>query len=212
MRQILFILIYLTIFNFADGQKYEFSPSGTMDISRLVIDTVIKTKLRISNKVVFNYLDSSYLDSINIRQYFANKFDKILQDTIEYFFIANMTNKSINFRKLNEQLVAEEFSRYGNLGFKPISFFSFPRCGTGINYDDLVLKSNEILIIKSLTKRKTSKIKSQPNCFMKILTRTNGILVSTLYRKPIDNDRFFINSEFQRDFIFNKNQLAFQDK
>ena len=183
-----------------------------MDISRLVIDTVIKTKLRISNKVVFNYLDSSYLDSINIRQYFANKFDKILQDTIEYFFIANMTNKSINFRKLNEQLVAEEFSRYGNLGFKPISFFSFPRCGTGINYDDLVLKSNEILIIKSLTKRKTSKIKSQPNCFMKILTRTNGILVSTLYRKPIDNDRFFINSEFQRDFIFNKNQLAFQDK
>ena len=183
-----------------------------MDISRLHIDTVIKTKLKTSNKVVFNYLDSSYLDTTNIRQYFANKFDTILQDTIEYFFVANLTNKPINFRKLNDRLVAEEFSRYEDFGFKPISFFSFPKCGTGINYDDLVLKPSEILIIKSLTMRKTSKTKSHPNCFMKLLTRTNGILVSTPYQKPIGNDRFYINSEFQKDFMISKSQLAFQDK
>ncbi len=183
-----------------------------MNISRLHIDTIIKTKLKISNKVVFNYLDSSYLDTINIRQYFTNQFDTILQDTIEYFFVANLTNKPINFRKLNDQLVAEEFSRHENFGFRPISFFSFPTCGTGINYDDLVLKPSEILVIKSLTKRKTTKIKSQPNCFMKLLTRSNGVLVSTPYQKPIDNDKFYINSDYQRDFMFSKSQLAFQVK
>ena len=183
-----------------------------MEISTLHIDTLIETKLKISNKIIFKYLDSSYSDTTNIRQYFAKRFDKILQDTSEYFLVVNLTSKPINFRKLNDQLVAEEFSRYENFGFKPISFFYFPKCGTGINYDDLILKPSEILIIKNLTKRKTSKIKSQPNCFMKLLTRTNGILVSTLYQKPIGNDRFYINSEFQRDFMLSKNQLAFQDK
>lgn len=183
-----------------------------MDISCLFIDTVIKTKLKISNTIVFNYLDSSYSDTTNIRQYFGKKLDAILQDTIEYFFVANLTRKPINFRKLNDRLVAEEFSRYENFGFKPISFFLFPTCGTGINYDDLILKPSEILVIKNLTKRKTSKIKSQPNCFMKLLTRTNGVLVSTPYQKPIGSDRFYINSEFQRDFMYSKGQLAFQDK
>ena len=212
MRHILFILLYLAIANYSVGQKYAFSPTGTMDISRLHIDTVIKTKLKISNKVVFNYLDSSYLDTINIRQYFIKEFDTILQDTIEYFFVANLTNKPINFRKLNDRLVAEEFSRYENFGFRPISFFSFPKCATGINYDDLVLRPSEILVIKNLTKRKTAKIKSYPNCFMKLLTRTNGILVSTPYQKPIGNERFYINSSFQRDFVYSKSQLAFQEK
>ena len=212
MRHLLFILLHLTIANYAVGQKYVFSPTGNMDISDLHIDTVIKTKLRISNKVVFNYLDSSFLDTTNIRQYFTRKFDIILQDTFEYFFVANFTNKPINFRKLNDRLVAEEFSRYGNFGFKPVSFFYFPKCGTGINYADLVLKPSEILVLKSLTKRNISKIKSQPNSFMKLLTRTNGILVSTLYLKRIANDRFYVNSDLEKDFLYNKNQWAFQDK
>ena len=182
-----------------------------MDISRLYIDTVVKSKFKISNKVVFSYLDSSYLDTANIRQYFTIKFDSILKDTIEYFFVANLTNKRINFRKLKNRLVAEEFSKYENFRFKPISFFSFPKCGTDINYEDLVLQPSEILIIKNLTKRATSKINSQPNCFVKLLTRTNGVLVSTLYQKPISNDKFYINSGFERDFTFDKPQLAFKD-
>lgn len=188
------------------------APTGKMEPSRLHIDTIIKTKLKSKNKINFNYLDSSYLDATNIRQFFAKKYDAILQDTIEYFFVANLTNKAINFRKLNDRLVAEEFSRYENFGFKPISFFVYPKCGTEINYEDLVLKPSEILIIKSLTRKKMSKVKSLPNCFMKLLTRTNGVLVSTPYKKPIGSNSFYINSEFKKDFVYTNCQLPFGDK
>jgi hypothetical protein len=202
----------LTITKYSIGQKYVFSPTGTMEYSKIYVDTVIKSKLKINGKTVFNYLDSTYSDTLNIRQYFSKKYDILLQDTIEYFFVANLTNKEINFKKLNKQLVAEELGRYENFGFKPLSFFIYPKCGTGINYDDLILKPSEILIIKSLTKRKSSKLQGQPNCFMKLLTGTNGILVSTRYAKPIGNKNFYINSEFQRQFYLIKKQLAFRDK
>jgi len=183
-----------------------------MEHSKVYIDTVIGSKLKINGKTIFNCLDSTYSDTLNIRQYFSKKYDIVLQDTLEYFFVANLTNKEISFKRLNNQLVAEEFGRYENFGFKPLSFFIYPKCGTGINYEDLVLRPSEILIIKSLTKRKTSKSQGQPNCFMKLLTGTKDVLVSTLYTKPIGNSNFYIRSEFEKDFNFIRNQLAFKDK
>jgi hypothetical protein len=183
-----------------------------MERSEVYVDTVVKTNLRVNGKTIFNYLDSSYSDTLNIRKFFSKKYDLLLQDTVEYLFVANLTNKPISFKKLNNQLVAEEFGKYENFGFKPLSFFIYPKCGTGIDYADLVLQPKEILIIKSLTKRRKSVVQGQPNCFMKLLIGSEIVLVSTLYRKPIGNNDFYINSEFEKDFNYIKHRLAFKNR
>jgi hypothetical protein len=193
------------------GQKYLFSPTGVMDMSRFYVDTVVKTKLKANGKIMFNYLDSVYIDSMNVKQLFIKKYNEILKDTIEYFFVANLTNKSIRFKKLDNRLVAEEFGLHDKLGFRPVSFFSYPSCGTGINYDDLVIKSSEVLIIKCFNKRINLDSKSKTNCFAKLLTSTNGVIVSVSYPRVVNNNSFYVNSKHVRYFD-NKNRFAFLDK
>ena len=185
-----------------------------MENSRVYVDTVYKTTLKINNKIIFNYLDNSYVDTLNIEKTIGKKYNLILKDTLEYFFLANLTNKAISIRKLHDHLVAEEYSRFENFGYKPISYFIYPFCASGVDYPDgdLILKPKEVLIIKNLDKRDRHKVKSYSNVIMKLLTNTGGSLLSMPYSKSFDSNRFFILEKYKKDFINEETQLAFPYK
>jgi hypothetical protein len=211
-RFIVILLILLTISNFSLGQKYMFSSTGTMAPSHFYIDTVIKTKLKPNGKIIFNNLDSSHTDSFHLRSFFATKYDSILRDTFEYFILVNLTKKAIRFRKLNQNLEAEEIVNMTSKGFKPISYFLYPSCGTSFERSDLVVNPAEILIIKNLVTRSRTFASSSHNCFARLQTSTNGVVVSTPYKKKIDLTRFYLNANFEKDYFFLKIRFAFTQK
>lgn len=204
------IIIFLLIISInVTGQKYIFSPTGKMEHSQFYVDTIIKTSMKTIDKTVFIFLDNLYLDFLNFRQYFPKKYNRLLRDSLEYFLLANLTNKAIHFKRINSRLIGEELSRYENFGLKPISYFMYPFCAT--QCDSLVLKPSQILIIKSLTKRNSLKLRRPPNSIMKLLTSTNQILYSTRYEKGVGGDNFYINSDFEKDFNRSRHRLAFKD-
>ena len=211
-QKILVVSLFLTITKYSVGQKYVFSSNGIMENSKLYIDTVIKSNLKINGTTIFSYLDNNYSDTLNIRQFFLEKYDNIKKDNLEYFFVINLSDKDLNFKKLDNHLIAEELGRFENFGFKPLNFFRYPRCGTKIDFSDLVLKPSEILIIKNLIKRKPSKIIGEPNCFMKLMLNSNVSLISSAYRKSINNKSFYLNSKYQKDFEYMLKSLAFEGK
>lgn len=212
MRHIITILVLFSFTKYAVAQKYAFSPEGMMDQSQLYVDFGLESKLKTNGKVVFSRFDSSYYDTLNIRKYLGAKYNQLLQDTLEYFFVVNLTGKAITFQTRYDHLVAEEFGTYEGFGFKPISFFCYPKCGVGNVRDDLVLHPSEILIIKNQEKRKLVNVKGQPNCFMRLLTDSGEILTSTPYVKPIGKNNFYMKPRYERNFNSFKNQLAFKDK
>jgi hypothetical protein len=211
-QRFIVILILLTVSNFSLGQKYMFSSTGTMATSHFYIDTVFKTKLKPNGKIIFNYLDSNYTDSFQLRSFFSTKYDSILRDTFEYFILVNLTKKAIRFRKLNQNLEAEELADMTSYGYKPISYFFYPSCGTSFDRRDLVVKPAEILIIKNLVTRSRTFASSSHNCFARLQTSTNGILVSAPYSKKTELMQFYLNAKFEKDYFFQKSRFAFTRK
>ncbi|MFN8306954.1 MAG: hypothetical protein U0T79_09285 [Ferruginibacter sp.] len=212
MKVAILIVFLITFANPVFSQKYLFKQTGTMEQSSLYIDTVVKSTLRITGKIIFTNLDSSYSDTFNIRRFFAKRYETALLDSIEHFIVVNLTNKPINFRKVNTQLVAEEFSSHPDLGFRPISFFLYPRCGTGIDFSELILAPKEILLIRGSNTRNKSTTSSPLNSFVRLSTSTHGNLISRQYRKAIDKTSFYINADYKFDFTNSSWLLAFKDK
>jgi hypothetical protein len=212
MRKALLFILTLSTSNFSFAQKYVFDSGGTMERSQMYIDTVFKTTLKTQNGIFFKKLDITYIDSIKIKKYIPNKLAFILKDTFDYFVLANLTNKIIKLKRVDNQLVTEEFSRYENFGFKPISFFMYPNYSAKLNNEDLNLNPSEILIFKDRNKKRETYSKEPPDCFMKLLTSTNGVLVSEKYKKASDNSNHYIDSGFEKYFNSNRNLLAFPEE
>lgn len=189
-----------------------FSSTGTMQPSQFYIDTVIKTKLKPNGKIIFNYLDSTYSDSLHLRSFFASKYDSILRDSVEYFILVNLTKKAISFRQFyGKNIVGAESAIHEKYGYKPISFFIYPTCGNSYG-PLLILKPTEVLIISNFVLRSKGARPALPNCFARLQTVSNGVIGSTPYRKQIAKTSFYINSVSEKDYFFLEKQFAFQEK
>lgn len=86
MKYTITILSIFIFSTYSNGQKYVFSPTGTMGNSRVYVDTVYRTSLKINNKIVFSCLDNTYADTLNLVKVIGKKYNLILKDTLEYFF------------------------------------------------------------------------------------------------------------------------------
>lgn len=212
MRQILLIILIVLFSNLVLGQNYVFDSGGKMQQSQLYIDTVFKTKIQLQNKLFFERLDSTSVGALKIGSYLLGKLRYVLLDSLDYFILENLTNKPIKIKKIKNQLVAEEVSRYENFGLKPISYFIYPNVHAKLNVEELTLIPFEVLIIKNISKNKKGNLslKNIQDCRMQLLT-SKGILLSTKYIKATGNADHYIDSKFEGQFNSNRNLLAFPE-
>ncbi|HTB52323.1 MAG TPA: hypothetical protein VK718_06065 [Ferruginibacter sp.] len=210
MRHLLITLFVLVFSNIAFGQDYVFDTDGTMKQSQFYIDTAFKTDLKLQNKIIFQKLNSKLEDSINLKKYIPKQYDFLINDTLEYFVIINLTNKEIKLKRIDDRLVIEAMTRYENFGFKPINYFIYPNDEVGLNYDDLSLSPSEVLIIKNNDRKIPVDLKQKPYCVLRLLTSSNGILFSKKYVSETNGSNHYINIQLKKDFDFKK--LAFPNQ
>ena len=194
-------------------QDFQFSPTGKMEVSNLLIDTVLQTDYKkYLNKVEFYKIDTLKINDLRAE----NRLKEIIchrlfdNDSAEYFLLYNSTYKDIKLKRLNNKIVAVEIARNVNGGFQPISFFIYPKCGTGINYADFVLKTGQILIIKNATPKLTGHFLTMAK--FKIRTSSNGILISNEFPIFLDTNAFSVKSEFKNEINHSKRQITLLDK
>jgi hypothetical protein len=211
MRNLLLISVLLIFSNFLVGQKYTFKEGGTMGQSQIYIDTFYHTKLRLNNQILFAIVDKGIVDSLRLGKLFPSKFKQILEDTLLYHMLLNLTRDNIKIQQKNNHLIAQELSKSENFGFKPINFFNYSNCCFGA-CEDFVLEPGQILILKNKGSRKQSSTSDFRNCFMKLQSSTNGVIVSRLYHKTFSYTDFFIDKKFEKDFEAILRHMAFTRK
>lgn len=207
--QLLIILHFSAFSLLCKCQDFQFTPSGKMDASNFFIDTVLQTDYKkYLNKTEFCKVDSAKLNDLraaySLKEIIAKRC--LNNDTTEYYYIYNSTYKDIKLNRLNNKLVAVEIAKdlYGR--FRPVNFFIYPKCGTGVDYSDLVLKTGQILLIK--TKKQSPGTHFQTIARLKIKTSTNGTITSDEFPIQIDVDSFSLNLENKKYFFSNKQQIT----
>jgi hypothetical protein len=209
MIRLLIILQILTLPIISKCQDFQFSPTGKMEVSNFLIDTVLQTDYKkYLNNVEFSKIDSLKLNALRAESQLKQIIYQRLfsNDSTEYFYLYNSTYKDIKLKRLNNKIVTVEIARNANGGFQPMSFFIYPKCGTGINYTDFVLKTGQILIIKNNTPKTVGHFLTMAK--VKIKTSTNGILISTEFPISLDTNSFTVKSDFKNDINYSKRQIT----
>jgi hypothetical protein len=191
----------------SSAQSMLINDSGTIKGSHLYIDTIIDAKLPIENKLIFERIETNG-NSLKLSLYCAEKYSAIIRDSVEYYFIANLTKDTLRLKKLDNRLVGQDYGKHSSGKFKPISLFIYPRSGTGINFSPAVLQPGAILIIKSKTKRTAQQETAAANCFIKIKTNDTTISSKSFGRKIATTD-FYLKSQDAKILYLNKRQMAF---
>lgn len=213
MIRLLLIIQILTLPIISKCQDFQFSPTGKMEVSNFLIDTVLQTDYKkYLNKIEFSKIDSLNLNELRAENHLKEIISQRLfsNDSTEYFLLYNSTYKDIKLKRLNNKIVAVEIARNVNGGFQPISFFIYPKCGTGINYTDFVLKTGQILIIKNATPKSIGHFLTMAK--LKIKTSSNGILISNEFPIFLDTNAFSLKSGFKDDINYSKRQITLLDK
>jgi hypothetical protein len=181
--------------------------------NQILHDTVLQTDYKkYLNKIEFSKIDFRKLNDLRAENELKKTISQryLSSDSTEYFYLYNSTYKEIRIKRLSNRIVAVEIAQNSNGRFQPISFFTYPKCGTGINYSDYVLKPGQILIIKNETQKTSGHLLTLAK--FKIKTSTNGVLISDSFPIYLDINSFSINSIYKNDIIFNKHQITLIDK
>jgi len=179
------------------GQKYIFSSDGKAEQSHLFYDTVVKVKFSSTEKIIFERYNNQLNDSTNLSAILKREYPKFFNDSTEYFLLLNLTDSVLKFSTINKRFISEEYSRYENFGFKSITFFISPKCGFGFNHEDVILKPSEVMIMNNGFFKQPNDFSTKSNCFMKVMSESNNILVSTSYQKRVGSSSFYISDEFK---------------
>lgn len=194
------------------GQDFPYSPKGKMGMSNFLIDTVLHSSRDAhANKLVFAKIDSLQLSELKIKDRLKTMIAQRCRsnDAAAHFLLYNPTGKDIKLKRLNEKLVAIEIARNASGKFQPVSLFMYPKCGTGIDYTDFVLKTGQILILKNTGPKPTGNFQTMAK--LKLKASSNEILVSQEFPVFLDSNAFDVNAGLKNQIIANKWLLAFPD-
>ena len=208
MKIYLLILLLVLQGYSSKSQHVNFSATGTMEHSQFVFDTIISSKIFLQNaSVEFSHIDSASIEDSRYKKILQPFLLKGIQDSADYFFIANNTEKEIKF-SIPYRLFAIQIAQTNTNEFRPINLFATQLCGTNI-YERTISRGEIFIFKKSITKS-TDKIFTQSK--VKILTKTNGILISRSFYTAIDKNAFTINSGYYSEYEKYKNRIFFLDK
>jgi len=204
-KLLLLFVISLTPIQFW-GQSFSYSPTGKMKSSEVMIDSIITTKLtKTGLGVVLAHIDTSQsCKDFPFYNTLTSYFEKYDDDSGEYFFLFNGTNKSIKINKhASGELVGTELGESREKGFRPISVYPSRRCGFG--FGEFSLLPGQILTIQVGHASIVGSYKTRVQ--LRIRTSGNNIIYSSLYTCLIDENCFNISSEYQNDFVEHQRNL-----
>lgn len=201
MKQLLLTILLCFFSGAAAAQKYRFQPGGTMQGSQWYVNKIISAGLPVKDTILFFRLDSSFVDSFHCRQFFKEKYDSVLREKgAVYLLLVNLTRKPVVFEGLSDStLIAEDFAQSGS-GFRPVSYAIrwTSKCGTGLDALRQIkrtVSAGGMLLIRQKSREITPSPAISVNCFVRLKSATNGVLVSGMYKGKIDKGSFYINPE-----------------
>lgn len=202
MTKILIIILISTSLN---AQKFMSNDKGSMVESMVKFDTLVETKSNNINTVIFVKIDSNFIDSLGLLDYLGltNK------TAFEYFILYNGTDDTLKLHLLNKRIVAEEISEFSRNNFKPICLFSYPTCGTGIIYKDLIITKNKLVLMHNASLNPNGEKIKNRKTILKLQNNKTKTLLSLPYYKEIDYYQFFIDSKFLNGNIIGSVKIAF---
>jgi hypothetical protein len=186
------------------GQDFPFSENGKMQSSQIEIEKTIAINTKINgSEIIFYKIDSTFLKDETVNSHIRELVEYYISDSInEYFCLANITTDTILIKRQNKLIASNVIAKNKMGNFFPINYYYYFKCGTGVEYSDIKLLPNEIIILK----QKYLKLSGNylTTAFLKISTSNKGIIISKKYSTKIDYNIFFLNNEFKKYYFLEK--------
>lgn len=191
----LLIIILFSLQNIrASAQLSEilFHSEGKMQKSNFQICDSLKVYHKESFQgIIFNKLDSRFIVDTSLLYDELKQFTLKSNDSLEYYFFYNGTEKNIIIRELPLVKIAQ--TRRGELW--PIMYLGVPSCGSAIrNEKKIKLASGKVYIFKLNTNQTKGNFKT----LSKVRMKTNmGIISTRPFECSIDENSFYIKHDVQ---------------
>ena len=212
------IISLLNVSSIAQRSELLFHPNGKMQMSNFKVSDSLKIGLKKYFKgIIFNKLDSTFLNDTSLLYAELNPFLSRTNDSTEYYYFYNGTESKISISTVAGKLPLVKIAQTKRGELWPINGLGVSSCGSNpISYSSILVHPGILFLFKI----NTIDTKGNFKTLSKVRLQTsNGIITTRAFESYIDENSFYLNSADKyfwnsksREYIINYRKKAFLEK